>query len=179
MIRVQTAPIDIAAAYAALPQQADIGGIGCFIGRVRGDDGLLALTLEHYPGMTEQAMHRIAEAAAARWPLAAVSLIHRVGRLVVGEPIVLVLAAAAHRGAALAATGFLIDWLKTDAPFWKQESLADGRTRWVAAAASDGAVRAGWAAAEPDPSGQDAGQTISARGGDAGAGESGQELGRA
>ena len=146
-VRVQAADFDIGAEMAALVAgRGGIGGIGCFVGVVRDNAGqtLAALTLEHYPGMTEQAMAAIAGEAVGRWDLAACTLIHRVGRLAVGANIVLVLAAAAHRQAALEATGFLIDWLKTRAPFWKQESFTDGSTKWVAARQADDAAAARW-----------------------------------
>jgi molybdopterin synthase catalytic subunit len=146
-IRVQAADFDVAAEMAALNAGgAPVGGIGCFVGLVRdnADHTLAALTLEHYPGMTEQAMAAIAAEAVRRWDLAACTLLHRVGSLPVGANIVLVLAASAHRQAALDATGFLIDWLKTKAPFWKQESFADGTARWVAARADDDAAALRW-----------------------------------
>ena len=108
------------------------------------DHPLAALTLEHYPGMTEAALTAIAAEAGRRWSLLGCTLLHRVGRLPVGAPIVLVLAAAAHRQDALDATGFLIDWLKTKAPFWKQEHFADGGARWVQARASDDAAAQRW-----------------------------------
>ena len=89
------------------------------------------MTLEHYPGMTERAIGRIADQAAERWPLLGCTIIHRVGSLRPGDNIVLVIAASAHRQAALDATAFLIDWLKTKAPFWKREDLATGEGVWV------------------------------------------------
>lgn len=124
---------------------AGVGGIGCFVGVVRGGDGLSALTLEHYPGMTERAITAIADEAMRRFELLGCTVIHRTGRLAVGEPIVLVLAAAGHRGAALEATAFLIDWLKTRAPFWKREEFADGSQRWVEARETDDIAAARWA----------------------------------
>ena len=124
---------------------AGVGGIGCFVGVVRGGDGLSALTLEHYPGMTERAITAIADEATRRFELLGCTVIHRIGRLAVGEPIVLVLAAAGHRGAALEATAFLIDWLKTRAPFWKLEEFADGSQRWVEARETDDIAAARWA----------------------------------
>jgi len=124
---------------------AGVGGIGCFVGVVRGGDGLSALTLEHYPGMTERAITAIADEATRRFELLGCTVIHRIGRLAVGEPIVLVLAAAGHRGAALEATAFLIDWLKTRAPFWKREEFADGSQRWVEARETDDIAAARWA----------------------------------
>jgi molybdopterin synthase catalytic subunit len=147
-IRVTPAPFDVAAEIAALTTaRTDIGGIGCFVGTVRSTAQgrtITAMTLEHYPAMTERAMEAIAAEAARRWDLLGCTLIHRVGTLLPGEPIVLVLAASAHRQAALDATGFLIDWLKTSAPFWKKESFADGGDEWVQARAADDAAAARW-----------------------------------
>ncbi len=147
-VRVQQSAIDIAGETASiLSGRTDIGGLGSFIGTVRGTAGpnkIQSMTLEHYPGMTERALAGIAGQAIARWPLLGVTIIHRVGRLLPGEPIVLVLAASAHRQAALEATAFLIDWLKTKAPFWKQETLASGERAWVAAAAEDEVVADRW-----------------------------------
>ena len=119
------------------------GGIGSFVGVVRGGE-VTAMTLEHYPGMTERAMDAIAAEAEQRFGLEACTVIHRVGRLQAGEPIVLVMAAATHRGGALAATGFLIDWLKTRAPFWKREERADGTAAWVEARDEDDTAALGW-----------------------------------
>ncbi|AQS85576.1 MAG: molybdenum cofactor biosynthesis protein MoaE [Acetobacter aceti] len=121
-----------------------IGGLGSFLGVVRGGDGLVALELEHYPGMCEQSLAVLAEEALLRFSLIGCTIIHRVGRLAVGEPIVLVLAAAAHRGEALDATRFLIDRLKTGAPFWKAEEFSDGRRVWVESRQEDEAAAAGW-----------------------------------
>ncbi|HET6182893.1 MAG TPA: molybdenum cofactor biosynthesis protein MoaE [Acetobacteraceae bacterium] len=124
-----------------------VGGIGCFIGTVRDSaEGrrITALTLEHYPAMTDRALRAIAAEAERRWPLLGCTIIHRVGRLEPGANIVLVLAASAHRAAALEATGFLIDWLKTKAPFWKKESFAEGGEAWVAACDADEAAAARW-----------------------------------
>jgi len=146
-ICVQAADFDIGAEFAALVAgRTDIGGIGCFVGTVRANAGdpVVAMTLEHYPAMTERAIARIAEEAERRWDLLGCTVIHRVGRLVAGENIVLVLAAASHRQAALDATGFLIDWLKTKAPFWKKEELPDGATTWVAARDADEAAASRW-----------------------------------
>ncbi len=146
-IRVQAAPFDLGAEMAALAAgRTDIGGIGSFVGIVRSgaDQALESLTLEHYPGMTERAMEAIAAEACRRWSLLGCTLVHRVGRLLPGEPIVLVLAAAAHRGAALEATAFLIDWLKTRAPFWKSEQFAGGSSEWVAARDADHEAAARW-----------------------------------
>ena len=102
------------------------------------------MTLEHYPAMTERAIARITEEAERRWQLLGCTVIHRVGRLAAGENIVLVLAAAAHRQPALDATAFLIDWLKTKAPFWKKEEFADGGATWVEARDADDAAAARW-----------------------------------
>ena len=146
-ISVQTGDFDIGAELAALTAgRTDIGGIGCFVGTVRGNaqDHVAAMTLEHYPAMTERAIARIAEAAEQRWQLLGCTVIHRVGRLTAGENIVLVMAAAAHRQPALDATEFLIDWLKTKAPFWKKEEFSDGGATWVEARAADDAAAARW-----------------------------------
>jgi molybdopterin synthase catalytic subunit len=150
-IRVQEAPFDLAAEFAALSAASgvSVGGIGCFIGVVRGDPGtegrrLRALTLQHYPGMTERALGAIAAEAERRFALCGCTVLHRVGTLPVGEGIVLVLAAAPHRGDALAATGFLIDWLKTRAPFWKRQDYDDGSSEWVEARAADEDAAGRW-----------------------------------
>ena len=147
-IRVQTEPFDVAREMAELTAgRTDIGGIGCFVGIVRGataDDSLAALTLEHYPGMTERSLAAIADTAVTRWSLLGCTVVHRVGRLAPADPIVLVLTAAAHREAALDSTAFLIDWLKTKAPFWKSEEAADGTTRWVEARDTDYRAAARW-----------------------------------
>ncbi len=147
-ICVQEADFDTGAEIARLTSgRTDIGGIGCFVGTVRSEAGgraIEALTLEHYRAMTEPALARIAAEAERRWGLLGCTLIHRVGRLRPGENIVLVLAASAHRQAALEATAFLIDWLKTKAPFWKKETFADGREAWVAARTADEEAAARW-----------------------------------
>ncbi len=147
-IRVQSEPFDVGAEMGALTAgRTDIGGIGCFVGTVRATAGgcaITAMTLEHYSGMTERAMAGIAAEAERRWELLGCTLIHRVGRLGPGAPIVLVLAASSHRAAALEATAFLIDWLKTSAPFWKKETFADGGEAWVAARDEDDAAAARW-----------------------------------
>lgn len=149
-VRVQAADFDVTAEIAALTAgRSDIGGLGSFVGTVRGTAhgrAITAMTLEHYPGMTERAMLAIAEAAERRWALLGCTLVHRVGALRPGENIVLVLAAAAHRQAALEATGFLIDWLKTRAPFWKKERFAEGDEAWVDAREDDDAAAARWGA---------------------------------
>jgi molybdopterin synthase catalytic subunit len=149
-VRVQTGDFDVSAELAALAAgRTDIGGFGSFIGTVRGTAhgrAITAMRLEHYPVMTEQAMQRIAAQAERRWDLLGATLIHRVGELRPGENIVLVLAAAAHRQAALEATGFLIDWLKTAAPFWKKERFASGEEAWVDAREADTQAAARWGA---------------------------------
>ncbi len=120
------------------------GAIAGFTGLVRGDDGIIAMTLEHYPGMTEAALNALADEALERWPLKGLILIHRVGRMCVGERIVQVTIASDHRAAALEACAFLIDRLKTEAPFWKQEEWSDGKSRWVEAKCSDDVAAERW-----------------------------------
>ncbi|HEX5794928.1 MAG TPA: molybdenum cofactor biosynthesis protein MoaE [Geminicoccaceae bacterium] len=147
MIRVQEAPFDVAAELAALTRgRSDIGAVASFLGLVRdldGDRAISAMTLEHYPGMTERKLAEIEAEANARWPLQASLIVHRYGRMLPGEPIVLVATAAPHRAAALESCGFLIDWLKTRAPFWKLEETA-GESRWVAARTADDEAAARW-----------------------------------
>ncbi len=144
-VRVQEAAFDLAEEAAALTAgRTDVGGLASFCGLCRADDGLAALELEHYPGMTERAIERIAAEAGRRWPLTGCTIIHRVGAIPPGAPIVLVLTASAHRAAALEACAFLIDWLKTRAPFWKREIFADGASRWVEAREADDAAAARW-----------------------------------
>ncbi len=138
MIRIVVQPdaFDTGFELARLSDEA-VGAIASFTGIVRGDGGLVALALEHYPAMTELALTNLARDAATRWAVSGIVIYHRVGTLSVGEPIVLVGCASAHRHDALAACAFLIDRLKTDAPFWKQEIFADGCTTWVAARQTD------------------------------------------
>jgi molybdopterin synthase catalytic subunit len=128
-VSVQTEPFSIDAALAPLEALGG-GAVASFTGLVRVDDGVETLTLEHYPGMTEAALRRLAEDAAARWSLRGAVIIHRVGTMAPGERIVLAAACAPHRRDAIDACAFLIDRLKTDAPFWKRERLA-GEERWV------------------------------------------------
>ncbi len=153
MIRVQTEDFDTGAEIEALTRgNHAVGGLAVFVGLVRdrlGEEALGAMTLEHYPGMTETALARIEEEANRRWPLEASLVIHRVGRLEPGERIVLVAAASAHRQAAFEACQFLIDWLKTKAPFWKQEETESG-AKWVEARGSDDQAAARWRAKDPD-----------------------------
>jgi molybdopterin synthase catalytic subunit len=148
MIRVQEPPFDVGAELAALARgRTDIGALASFVGLVRdlAHAPITAITLEHYPGMTEKKLAEIEAEANARWPLQASLIIHRFGRMLPGEPIVLVATASAHRAAALESCAFLIDWLKTRAPFWKLEETADA-SRWVVARDSDDAAAARWRA---------------------------------
>jgi molybdopterin synthase catalytic subunit len=150
VIRVQSEDFDVGAELAALTAGTrGVGGVASFIGLVRdiaGGERVAAMTLEHYPGMTERQLAAIEAEARQRWPLEAVLIIHRHGRLAPGERIVLVATAAAHREAAFAACHFLVDWLKTKAPFWKLEETPDG-ARWVEAQAEDDAAARRWTAA--------------------------------
>ncbi|WP_174292727.1 molybdenum cofactor biosynthesis protein MoaE [Sphingomonas bacterium] len=144
MIRVvvQSAAIDLAAELEALERHG-VGGIATFSGLVRADDGVDLLELEHYPGATERALEAVAATAVERWSLAAAVIIHRVGPMRPGERIVFTAAAAAHRAAALEACAYLIDRLKTDAPFWKREHRG-GEARWVEARRGDDLAAARW-----------------------------------
>lgn len=148
-VRVQTGEFDLGAEVARLRAgDTGIGAVVSFVGTVRdmqAGDAVAALELEHYPGMTERALADIVARARARWPLHGAVVVHRVGPLAPGEQIVLVAVASAHRGDAFAACEFIIDFLKTDAPFWKKEQTPDG-ARWVEARASDDAAKARWAA---------------------------------
>ncbi len=140
MIRVQEDDFDLAAEIAALTRgNHDIGAVVSFTGLVRGgkdQNGITAMTLEHYPGMTEKALEEIEARAHARWPLNASLIIHRHGRLEPGENIVLVITASSHRQAAFEAAEYLMDWLKTKAPFWKLEEGPEG-AKWVDARETD------------------------------------------
>jgi len=142
-VRLQAEPFDAGAELARLDALGG-GGVASFTGIVRGDDGLTELLLEHHPEMTLAMMQALAAEAAERWDLLGISVIHRYGALGPGDPIVFVATAATHRGAALDACASLIDRLKTQAPFWKRESFADGRQRWVEPRASDDAAAARW-----------------------------------
>jgi molybdopterin synthase catalytic subunit len=147
-ICVQSDAFDLGAEVDAMRHgRTDIGAIASFVGLARDineGSGVAAMTLEHYPGMTEKALAAIVDEARERWPLQDVTLVHRVGRLLPGDPIVLVAVAAAHRGEAFAACEFLMDYLKTRAPFWKKEETPAGE-RWVEARASDDAAAGRWA----------------------------------
>jgi len=142
-IHVSAEPIDLAAEMAAVEQAEGAGAVATFTGLVRSDDGVGVLELEHYPGATEAALRALVEEARARWSLGAAAIVHRVGPMRPGERIVFVAAAAAHRAAALAACAYLIDRLKTDAPFWKRETRG-GEARWVEARESDVDAAARW-----------------------------------
>lgn len=152
MIRVQREDFDVGAELAALTAgNHSVGGLAVFVGLVRdvaGAAALGAMTLEHYPGMTEKMLERIEAEANQRWPLEASLIVHRTGRLEPGERIVLVAAASRHRQAAFDACQFLIDWLKTKAPFWKLEETESG-PQWVEARSSDDRATERWT--EPDP----------------------------
>ena len=146
LIRVSLEDFDVATELSRL--QVNAGAVASFIGIVRGDShgrALRSMTLEHYPAMTEHALAEIANRAMQRWNLMDCTIIHRIGRLKPGARIVLAAAASAHRKAALEATTFLIDWLKTDAPFWKREEFWSGESVWVTRHAGDDEARARWA----------------------------------
>lgn len=145
-IRVGPAPFDMAEAYRWLAACDEDGAVVTFTGKVRnhnlGND-VAALTLEHYPGMTEKALQEIVDAARERWPLQRVTVIHRVGELFPGDEIVLVGVTSAHRGSAFSAAEFIMDYLKTRAPFWKREATEQG-DRWVDARDSDHQAAQRW-----------------------------------
>jgi molybdopterin synthase catalytic subunit len=153
IVRIQREPFDAAVEAAKLTHgRRDIGAVVTFTGICRGDEAgepIAALTLEHYPGMAEAEIERHVAEAYERWPLLGVTVIHRYGRIVPGENIVLVATASAHRRAAFAAAEFLMDYLKTRAPFWKQVETADGET-WVDAKAGDDAAAGRWQAASDE-----------------------------
>jgi molybdopterin synthase catalytic subunit len=142
-IRIQAADFDIGAEVSALKQSGEVGAVVTFIGVVRRDGGIAEMMLEHYPGMTEREIARHVDEARARWPLTGVSIVHRIGTLRPGENIVLVGVAAAHRQAAFEAAEFLMDYLKTRAPFWKRERHG-AEVAWVEAKASDEAAADRW-----------------------------------
>lgn len=145
-IRVGPAPFDMAEAYRWLAACDEDGAVVTFTGKVRnhnlGND-VAALTLEHYPGMTEKALQEIVDAARERWPLQRITVIHRVGELFPGDEIVLVGVTSAHRGSAFSAAEFIMDYLKTRAPFWKREATEQG-DRWVDARDSDHQAAQRW-----------------------------------
>jgi molybdopterin synthase catalytic subunit len=146
MVRVQQQSFDVGAELAGLSAgRTDIGALASFVGLVRahGGEPITAMTLEHYPGMTERKLAEIEAEAHARWSLQASLIVHRYGRMLPGEPIVLVATASQHRAAALEACAFLIDWLKTKAPFWKLEESPEA-SRWVEARSTDDEAAARW-----------------------------------
>jgi molybdopterin synthase catalytic subunit len=147
MIRVQEQDFDIGAEMAALHRgRTDIGAIAAFAGLVRdhaSGEHVTAMTLEHYPGMTEKELARIEAEARVRWPLLDCLIVHRVGRLLPGDAIVLVITVSAHRQAAFEAAQFLMDYLKTSAPFWKAEQT-EGSRQWVRSREADEAAAARW-----------------------------------
>ena len=147
-ISVQESDFDVSRVLAELRGRcAHVGAVACFLGTVRDMNesrDVAVLTLEHYPGMTERALERVAEEAQARFPVADMTVIHRVGTLYPSDQIVLVAVASAHRHDALHACTFVMDYLKTHAPFWKKETDLNGATCWVDARESDAAARARW-----------------------------------
>jgi molybdopterin synthase catalytic subunit len=146
-VRLQREPFDVAAEVAELTRgRSDVGAVVTFTGVCRGEeDGkpIAALTLEHYPGMAEAEIERHVAEAAKRWPLMGATVIHRFGRIAPGEDIVMVVTASSHRQAAFAAAEFLMDYLKTKAPFWKQVEQVDGKI-WVESKGTDEAAAARW-----------------------------------
>jgi molybdopterin synthase catalytic subunit len=147
-VRVGTADFDISAEMAHLTSgNTRVGGVALFVGKVRDHakgEALVSMTLEHYPGMTETELERIEAEAQRRFKLSASLIVHRIGTLKPGDNIVLVIACAPHRQDAFAAAEFLMDYLKTRAPFWKKEVLANGGARWVDACESDDTAAAAW-----------------------------------
>lgn len=143
-VAAQANDFDVAALNARLYRQAGaVGAVASFVGLVRTDDDVLALTLQHYPGMTERSLQQLAEEASARWPLLGIEIVHRVGRLLPGEQIVYVGTASAHRRAALDACSYLADQLKTRAVLWKKEHRKDG-ARWLEPTVADAAAVSAW-----------------------------------
>ncbi|MFA9474946.1 MAG: molybdopterin synthase catalytic subunit MoaE [Filomicrobium sp.] len=147
-IRIQTEDFNIGAEIAGLTGgRTDIGSVVTFTGTVRGTAGgapITSMTLEHYPGMTEAELARVEAEANARWPLSASLIVHRIGELHPGDNIVLVITASAHRHAAFEAAEFLMDYLKSRAPFWKKEARPDGTSQWVDARETDTAALQRW-----------------------------------
>ena len=150
VVRVEARDFDVGAEVRALTAgRTDIGAIVTFTGTMRGESGggaLASMTLEHYPGMTESELALVEAEAVARWPLQESLIVHRVGTLKPGDNIVLVVAASAHRQAAFEAAEFLMDYLKTRAPFWKKETTVDGAGQWVDAREADDAAAQKWGA---------------------------------
>lgn len=153
-VRVQVADFDLSTEIAALRAgRPNVGAIASFVGTVRDlnqGSGVSAMTLEHYPGMTEKALETIVAQARGRWDLDDVLVVHRVGALRPLDQIVLVAVSSAHRGEAFAACEFVMDWLKTQAPFWKKETTPQG-ARWVDAREADDAAAARWGLPGPAP----------------------------
>jgi molybdopterin synthase catalytic subunit len=151
-IRLQREAFDVAAEVERMTRgRTDVGAVVTFTGLCRADENgqpIAALTLEHYPGMAEAEIARHVEEASARWPLMGVTVVHRYGRIEPGEVIVLVATVSSHREAAFAAASFLMDYLKTRAPFWKQVEAAEG-TAWVEAKTADDAAAERWSAPPP------------------------------
>jgi molybdopterin synthase catalytic subunit len=147
MIRVQEQDFDIGAAIKDMTDgKVEVGALACFVGLVRdvaGDDRIESMTLEHYPGMTERQLEKLEAEARRRWTLYDVLIVHRYGKLLPGDRIVLVATTSSHRQAALESCEFLIDWLKTKAPFWKKEETSLG-ARWVEAKEADDAQAERW-----------------------------------
>ena len=146
-VRVQAVPFDATREEALLTQgRRDVGALVTFTGLCRDEDGALAaLEIEHYPGMAEEEIARVANDAAARWPVLGLTIVHRFGVIRPSDKIVLVVVAARHRGDAFSAAEFLMDYLKTRAPFWKKEHRADGaQAGWVEAKAADDAAAERW-----------------------------------
>jgi len=150
IVRVEAAPFDVARETARLTQgRTDIGAVVAFTGLCRDEGGVLeALEIEHYPGMAEEEIERVVSEALERWPLAGLVVVHRHGQIAPGEPIVLVVTASQRRREAFAAASFLMDFLKTRAPFWKKQILASGGAEagWVAAKADDDVAAEKWRA---------------------------------
>ncbi|MBB5685551.1 molybdenum cofactor biosynthesis protein MoaE [Sphingobium boeckii] len=145
MIRIAAGPEDFDSAALVVALEALGGGaVATFTGLVRGEGGLTGLQLDHYPAMTEKVLGVIAASAMERWPLKGITIVHRTGLLAPGARIVFVGTVSAHRAAALEACHFLIDWLKTEAPFWKKEHFADGGQCWIEARAEDDAAKDKW-----------------------------------
>lgn len=144
-VRIQPEDFDVAAEVDQLRGTGDVGAIVTFSGICRNEDGKLsALELEHYPGMAEAEIERIARKATERWPVSAITAIHRHGHIEPGENIVLVVTASAHRQAAFEAANYLMDYLKTRAPFWKKEHTANEAGSWVSAKSEDDAAAERW-----------------------------------
>jgi molybdopterin synthase catalytic subunit len=146
-VRVQHAAIDVGTEIAPIVRNPNVGAVVNFLGVVRNEgdvDDVIALEIEHYPTMTEQALWSIVEEASARWRLEAVKIVHRVGRIALGHTVVIVVVAAAHRASAFDACEFIMDFLKTHAPFWKKEIRHDGVAGWVEPKAHDDQAMRRW-----------------------------------